>query len=59
MVARVAGDTNLVVVLAHNDQEIERVVASSPGAVAPAIRALCRRGDDLQAGDVLRVPAPG
>jgi hypothetical protein len=60
MLALVKQDTTLVVVLSHDGREIERVVAGSPdGAIAAAIKMLCRRGDNLRAGDVLRVFAPG
>jgi hypothetical protein len=52
-------DTTLVVIFSNNNHEIERGVANSPdAAVGLAIRMLARRGDDLQAGDCLRVLAP-
>ena len=58
MVARIH-DTTLVVVLTNDSHEIERTVCANPdAAVAAAIRMLCRRGDDLRGGDVLKVLAP-
>jgi hypothetical protein len=52
-------DTTLVVVLTNDSNEIERTVCANPdAAVAAAIRMLCRRGDDLKGGDVLKVLAP-
>jgi hypothetical protein len=60
MPGRIDRDTTLVVVLSHDGHEVERtVVADVDSAVSTAIRMLCRRGDDLRAGDVLRVLAPG
>jgi hypothetical protein len=60
MLAIVKQDTPLVVVLSHDGHEIERCVCASPDtAGAAAIRMLCRRGDNLKGGDVLRVLSPG
>jgi len=60
MLALVKRDTTLLVVLLHDDREIERCVCASPdAAIAAAIRMLRRRGDDLKGGDTLRVLAPG
>jgi hypothetical protein len=43
----------------HDGRKIERTVCGNvDSAVAAAIRVLCRRGDDLRGGDVLRVLAP-
>jgi hypothetical protein len=47
-----------VAVLSNDGHEIERTVcASIDAAIAAAIHMLCPRGDDLKAGDVLRVLA--
>ena len=59
MLALVKQETALVVVLSNNGHEIERnVCGSTDAAIAAAIHMLCRRGDDLKTGDVLRVLAP-
>lgn len=60
MLALAKQDTPLVVVLSHGGREIERGVAPSGDAAAGlAVMMLARRGEDLRAGDVLRVLASG
>jgi hypothetical protein len=59
MVAHVKRNDSLAVVLRNGDWEIERKMAPSPdAAVGIAVMMLARRGDDLQAGDCLKVLSP-
>jgi hypothetical protein len=52
-------DNTLIVTLSNGAQEIERGMApNGDAAVGLAIMMLARRGDDLRAGDTLRVLSP-
>jgi hypothetical protein len=60
MPARIERDTTLIVLLSKGTRKIERALAPGRDAAAGlAIMMLAKRGDDLHAGDVLRVLAPG
>ena len=65
MVARIQpqltppADNTLIIVLSNGNQEIERrVAAAGDNALATAVMMLARRGEDLRAGDTLRVIRP-
>ena len=52
-------DNTLIVTLSNGAQEMERGMApNGDAALGLAIMMLARRGDDLRAGDTLRVLSP-
>jgi hypothetical protein len=54
-----SSDNTLIIILSNGNQEIERrVAAAGDNALATAVMMLARRGEDLRAGDTLRIIRP-